>query len=161
MTGTNAQEKTTGRSKTPLLVGAVSAVALGAGGFFSVYSGMLTLPFTEGQTEVAGTTPSEVQEAPTYVTLEEIMVSLPRDAPARHIRFGAAIEVAPEFRNDVENLTPRLMDLINTYLRAADFSDIHESRSLIRIRTHLFRRIQIISPPGSVRDLLITKFVLV
>jgi flagellar FliL protein len=61
---------------------------------------------------------------------------------------------------EVTLLLPRIMDVLNGYLRAIDITQLEDPAALIRIRAHMLRRIQIVTGEGRVRDLLITEFVL-
>ncbi len=57
-------------------------------------------------------------------------------------------------------LLPRVLDVTNTYLRAVEVSQLEDPAALIRIRSHLLRRIQLVTGEGRVNDLLITEFIL-
>ena len=48
------------------------------------------------------------------------MISLPPGASARHLRFTGQLEVAPEHAAEVAALMPRVLDVLNTYLRAVE-----------------------------------------
>ncbi len=61
---------------------------------------------------------------------------------------------------DVEKMKPRIMDVLNGYLRAIEVSDLEDSLALMRIRGHLLRRIEIVVGEGLVRDVLVMEFVL-
>jgi flagellar FliL protein len=55
---------------------------------------------------------------------------------------------------------PRIVDVMNSYLRAIDPAEFDDSAALVRMRVQLLRRIQIVTGDGRVRDLLVTEFVL-
>ena len=57
-------------------------------------------------------------------------------------------------------LTPRVMDVLNSYLRAVEVSDLEDPSALIGLRAQMLRRIQLVTGDGRVRDLLIMEFVL-
>ena len=57
-------------------------------------------------------------------------------------------------------LLPRILDVLNGYLRAIAVSEIESPAGLVRLRAQLLRRIQIVTGEGRVRDLLVTEFVL-
>ena len=73
--------------------------------------------------------------------------------------MAAQLEVAAAYEADVTHLVPRVLDVLNSYLRAVNLSDLEESASLIVLRAQMLRRIQIVTGEGRVRDLLITEFV--
>jgi flagellar FliL protein len=68
--------------------------------------------------------------------------------------------VAPEDAATVAALMPRVLDVLNTYLRAVQARDIEDPAALARLRAQMLRRIQVVTGDGQVRDLLITEFVL-
>ena len=55
---------------------------------------------------------------------------------------------------------PRVLDVLNTYLRAVEVRDLEEPSSLVKLRAQMLRRVQVVTGEGKVRDLLITEFVL-
>ena len=57
-------------------------------------------------------------------------------------------------------LMPRVLDVLNTYLRAVEVRDLEEPAALARLRAQMLRRIQVVTGEGRVRDLLIAEFVL-
>lgn len=57
-------------------------------------------------------------------------------------------------------LLPRVVDTLNTYLRAVDVADLAAPAMAVKIRAQMLRRVQIVTGEGRVRDLLISEFVL-
>ena len=57
-------------------------------------------------------------------------------------------------------LAPRILDVLNSYLRAIETASIEDPQAMARLRAQMLRRIQIVTGEGRVRDLLITEFVL-
>lgn len=144
------------KSKIPLLIGLVLAITLGAGGFYATWSGMIL--GTNGEEVVA----EIVDPLPdiAFVPVDPIVISLGRNSVANHLRFTSQIEVNKSMTQEVTLLLPRIMDVLNGYLRAIDITQLEDPAALIRIRAHMLRRIQIVTGEGRVRDLLITEFVL-
>ncbi|MGB3281166.1 MAG: flagellar basal body-associated FliL family protein [Pseudorhodobacter sp.] len=144
------------KSKIPLLSGLVLAITLGAGGFYATWSGMIL--GTNGEEVVA----EIVDPLPdiAFVPVDPIVISLGRNSVANHLRFTSQIEVNKSMTQEVTLLLPRIMDVLNGYLRAIDITQLEDPAALIRIRAHMLRRIQIVTGEGRVRDLLITEFVL-
>lgn len=141
--------------KRGLLLGGALALAAIPAGYFAVASG--ALPLTGGpSSESRPQTPVEVS----FVAVEPMIISLGRASESRHLRFHAQLEVAPEHALDVQALLPRVVDVLNGYLRAVDIRDIEDPAALIRLRAQLLRRVQIVTGEGRVRDLLIMEFVL-
>jgi len=142
------------RKLLPLLLGLAGAVGLGGGAFFAVYSGLILGP--KQQTASQATTISDFA----FVPIDQITISLAPGSSARHLRFAAQIEVAATSVAEVERLRPRLLDMMNLYLRAVDPADLSDPVALVRLRAQLLRRMQVIVGDGHVRDVLITEFVL-
>ncbi len=144
------------KSKLPLLIGIVLALAFGGGGFYATYSGMI---LGAGEPHAAE---AEVSDLPdiAFVPLEPLVISLGAASENRHLRFTAQLEVDGPLAPEVTLLQPRILDVLNSYLRAIDFAELEDPSTLVRLRAQMLRRIQLVSGEGRVRDLLITEFVL-
>jgi flagellar FliL protein len=145
------------RPMKPLLIGLVLALALGGGGFYVTFSGLILGGRTAETEEEHGPGPLT---GIAFVPLDTIVVSLGPDSGSKHLRFTAQLEVADTAAADVATLTPRILDVINSYLRAIDTASIEDPHAMARLRAQMLRRIQIVTGEGRVRDLLITEFVL-
>jgi len=160
-----------------MLVGLVGALVLGGASFYGVYSGMIPLPFggPEGMAnpamsgghgagamaEHAGDTVDRVpyREA-AFITMEPLVISLGATAKSRYLQVVLSIEVEPGSEAAVSAVTPRINDVLNTYLRAVDEREFEVPRAMMRLRAQMLRRVQLVTPPGAVRDLLIQQFIL-
>ncbi|TDT73868.1 flagellar FliL protein [Litoreibacter halocynthiae] len=151
------QELPKKKGKAGLVIGLVLAILGGGGGFFAVYSGMILAPEIGHKTEAAHDV-TEPLPAISFVPINPIVVTVGRSGN-RQLRFRAELEVAPERTEDVALLMPRILDVLNGYLRAVDLSELENPASLIRLRAQMLRRVQIVTGTGHVRDLLITEFV--
>ncbi len=162
-----------GESGTPkkkrragLLVGLAAAVALGGGGFYATSSGLVdpsALLGGGGGHGAGGGHGGGAVSLPAdtaFVPLDPIAISLAPGANARLLRFSGQLEVAPERAAEVAGLMPRVVDVLNTYLRAVEVRDLEEPASLVKLRAQMLRRVQVVTGEGRVRDLLITEFVL-
>lgn len=147
-------------SKLPLILGLVAALVGGGGGFFAAFSGMLFAPETSESAAAEKEEEPEALPDVAYVPIEPIMVSMTPVSAGRHLRFRAQLEVPTKYKDDVESIVPRVMDILNGYLRALETRDIEDASALIRIRAQMLRRIQVVAGEGRVRDLLIMEFVL-
>jgi flagellar FliL protein len=144
------------RSKWPALIGLILALILGAGGFYASWSGLILSDAPAGA-EPAGTEPLR---GIAFVPLDTMVVSLGPDSGSDHLRFTAQVEVAEAAVADVTLLKPRIMDVLNSYLRAIDTAAIENPQAMAGLRAQMLRRVQIVTGEGRVRDLLITEFVL-
>lgn len=145
------------RSKLPLLVGLVLALVGGAGGFYATQSGLLG-----GKGPAAETPKVEGPAVPDvyFVGLSPLVISVPTATGRTHLRFAAQLQVAPGSEAAVAALEPRIVDVLNVYLRAVDIETLEDPTALNRLRAQMLRRVQIVTGPDQVSDLLIMEFVL-
>jgi flagellar FliL protein len=148
-------------SRLPLILGVVLALLGGGGGFAAVQTGLLDTVLGNGDANPADEAPEATPLAPlAFVPLDTVVISLAPSATAAHLRFKAQLEVAPDHVGDVESLRPRIMDVLNGYLRAVAVEDLQDPAALTRLRAQMLRRVQVVVGEGRVRDLLIMEFVL-
>jgi flagellar FliL protein len=145
------------RSKKPLLIGLVLALLLGGAGFYATWSGMILGDSAEK--DHAEALPGPLSGV-AFVPLETMVISLGPTSGSEHLRFTAQVEVVDSAAADVTLLTPRILDVLNSYLRAVDVAEIEDPAAMAKLRSQMLRRIQIVTGEGRVRDLLITEFVL-
>ena len=165
------------RRSRALMLALPAALLLGGGSFYAVYSGLLTLPGADAEKEGAEQTaadgapsaPEALEPAgsetaamtpPSFVALDTLVIALGPGAGARHLKVSVQLETDPALRDSVSALKPRFADVLNTFLRAVDTSDIAAPHAMIRLRAQMLRRVRLVAPPGAVRDLLIEQFVL-
>ncbi len=148
-------------SKMPLIIGLVLALAGGGGGFFAVSSGMILGGDTQAEEEAHAEeeTPAEALPDVAFVAVEPLVISLSGRSENQHLRFRAQLEVPSKYKADVETLLPRVVDVLNSYLRALETGDLTDPSALVRLRAQMLRRVQIVTGEGRVNDLLIMEFV--
>jgi len=146
------------KSRLPLILGLVLALVGGAGGFMAVQMGLI------------GGGPAESADAPeeehlpalapmAFVPLPPVIVNLPGSGARRFLRFTGQLEVAPEHLDEVTALIPRVMDVLNGYLRAMELQEVEDPAALLRLRSQMLRRVQVVAGGDRVRDLLVMEFV--
>jgi flagellar FliL protein len=145
------------RSKRPLMIGVLLALVLGGAGFYATWSG-LVLGGEAGHADT-DTAPGPLHGI-AFVPLDTMVVSLGADSGSEHLRFTAQVEVVDAAVADVTLLKPRILDVLNSYLRAIDTASIEDPQAMARLRAQMLRRVQVVTGDGRVRDLLITEFVL-
>jgi flagellar FliL protein len=147
--------------KMPLILGLVLALIGGGGGFYATSQGLILSPESEPKAEEA--------EKPAaagafndiaFIPMDPLTISMPRSSRYDYLRFRGELEVAKEYAADVKTVLPRIVDVLNSYLRALEVSDIEGAASLARLRSQMLRRVQIVAGPGRVNDLLFMEFVL-
>lgn len=144
------------RSKRPMILGLAFAMLLGGAGFYATFSGAImgdSVAHAEGDGVAAL---PDIR----FVPVDPLLISLGPGEAGRHLRFTSQLEVAAAHESEVAHLLPRIVDVMNGYLRAVDVSQFDEPAALMRMRAQLLRRIQIVTGDGRVRDLLVTEFVL-
>lgn len=161
MAETDTQSDTAPRkaSKLPLVLGVVLALAGGGGGFYAVYTGMIL-----GDAAAGGPAKAEAPDvAPlpdiSFVEVDPMIVSIGAPAARQHLRFRTQLEVADAYKADVEQVLPRVVDVLNSYLRALTLEDVSDPAALVRLRAQMLRRVQLVTGEGRVNDLLIMEFV--
>ena len=149
-----------GKGRKAWLLGLGLALPAGAGGFYITYTEpWQRLSAESSAAEPGGGAPAMNAQVHAYVALEPIMINLGTSGQSRLLRFVAHLEVAPRHVAEVERLMPRIIDVLNTYLRALELHEIEEPAALLRLRAQMLRRVQIVVGDGRVNDLLVTEFI--
>ncbi len=146
----------------PLLIGVVLAVLGGGGGYWAVTMGPFAPEIATAEQGAESDTDTPVSLPPVavaFVPLETLVISLGPEQAARHLMFTAELEVDPAHLAEVTQLGPRVLDVLNGYLRVISMTELSDPTSLARLRAQMLRRIQIVTGPGKVQDLLVTQFV--
>lgn len=144
----------------PLIIGAVLAVLGGGGGFWAVTMGPLASDATDAAAEDDQTADNGMPGPDVvFLPLDPIVISLGPDTLGQHLMFAAHLEVPTQHEAEVAHLVPRVIDVLNSYLRVISLEEVSEPTSLAILRAQLLRRIQIVTGPGRVQDLLVTQFV--
>ncbi len=146
-------------SKLPLILGLVLALAGAGGGFFAVSSGMLFPGHSPAEHASATVAPDALPDV-VFLEIEPIMISLSGNRNVQHLRFRGQLEVEASYSSDVEHIMPRVVDVLNSYLRALELQDLQDPLALPRLRGQMLRRVQVVAGKGRIRDLLIMEFVL-
>lgn len=144
-------------ARWPLIVGVLLALAGAAGGFYLVSAGLILNGESKPVAEAASD-PSLPDVR--FVALDPMLISLGPKSNNRHLRFTAQLEVPSASLSEVQKILPRVVDVLNSYLRAVETGDIENPAILSKLRAQMLRRIQIVTGEGRVRDLLIMEFVL-
>ncbi len=149
-------------SKRPLMLGLVLALLGGGGGFYVMQSGLLGASGAQAVHDAhdVAAPSAAIGKMPdiAFVPVDPIVISL--DGRSGHLRFRAQLEVGSDYKAEVERLMPRIVDVLNNYLRALETEDLANGTSLARLRAQMLRRVQIVTGGGRINDLLIMEFVL-
>jgi flagellar FliL protein len=157
-------KKKKGGLMVPLVIGVILALVAAGGGFWAVSQGPLAPepPTATGQDTDHAASDTAQDMAPAdvvFVSLDPVVITLGPEIAGRHLMFSAYLEVPPAHEAEVTHLVPRVLDVLNGYLRVIDLSELSEPTSLAVLRAQMLRRIQTVTGPGRVNDLLVTQFV--
>ncbi|SEQ01393.1 flagellar basal body-associated FliL family protein [Thalassovita taeanensis] len=174
-------------SKTPIFIGLVLALVGGGGGYYAATSGLLGIGESQAEAPHGEETDHEAPDHSgaasdphddgtatdhgdgssttavgdlAFVPVDPLVISLGPRSAAHYLRFRAQLETPKKYRAEVQTLMPRVVDVLNSYLRAIEVADLQEPTILVRLRAQMLRRVQIVTGPGRVNDLLIMEFVL-
>src|SRR6056297_1845724 len=109
------------KSKLPLILGLVLALAGGGGGFMAVQMGLLgggegdSAP--DASADAAEAAPDPIAPV-AFIPLDPVVIALPGSGGREHLRFSAQLEVPPDQKDAVQSIQPRIIDVLNGYLRA-------------------------------------------
>ncbi|MBV1868354.1 MAG: flagellar basal body-associated FliL family protein [Marinosulfonomonas sp.] len=148
------------RSKKPLLIGVLLAVILGGAGFYAVWSGLILAPSDHTEDAHDDENPASLLPDIAFVPIPPLVINIGANGRPQHLRFQAQLEVASSAEQEVTDLLPRIVDVLNGYLRAVEMSELEQRTALVRLRAQMLRRVQVVTGGGRVRDLLIMEFVL-
>jgi len=146
------------RSKLPLLLGIVFLLLGAGGGFVAVSMGVLSIG-TGSANDAPQTVHRDTEEA-AFVALEPIIVSFQQGSGRSLLRFTAQLDVMPSAVSEVEKIKPRIVDILNGYLRALEIEDLEEPAALMKIRSQMLHRVKIVAGADLINDLLVMEFVL-
>lgn len=145
------------KSGLPVLIGALLAFLLAGAGFYATFSGLILAP--ADVEHAAHAAPDPLPDI-AFVPVDPLVISLGSATASSHLRMTSQLEVAKSHAGEVALLMPRILDVLNGYLRAVEVAQLEDPTALVRLRAQMLRRIQIVTGEGRVRDLLITEFVL-
>ncbi|MDA7827260.1 flagellar basal body-associated FliL family protein [Rhodobacteraceae bacterium] len=101
----------------------------------------------------------ETAGTPAFVPIDPMTVSLEHGQKTHHLRFKAELDVPQGARNEVVAMMPRIVDVLNTFLRALSLEDIKHPSALTKIRSQMLRRVKIVLGDHRVNDILVMEFV--
>ena len=154
-TADTAESPEEGSSKKGLIIGLVLALVGGGGAFFVTSSGMLGGGDDEKEKPLDAVAKADVAVVP----IDPITVAVGNPSDRRFLRFRAQLEVPTAYQAEVEKLTPRVVDVLNTYLRAVTLADVEHPAALLTLRAQLRRRLDLVVGDAKINDLLVMEFV--
>lgn len=149
------------RSKMPMILGFVLAVAGGGGGYFAAQNGLIPGLGHEPVTE----DPAKEMHVPdslpdvAFLPMDPMVISIGEGAQRSHVRFAAQLEVPSAYQDEVGFLLPRVVNVLNSYLRALELKDFEAPAALPKLRGQMLRRVQLVVGEGRVNDILVMEFI--
>jgi flagellar FliL protein len=178
----NGEEKPAKSGKSSMILALILTLVGGGAGFYAMKSGLIPLghqatdgemneenpdsqggmtePEYSGSEMMADGDNTTMMEDIAFVEIDPITISLMAGQTATFLRFRAQLEVNSEYEREVSKILPRVTDVLNGYLRALELEDLTGPLALVRLRSQMLRRVQVVTGRGRVRDLLIMEFVL-
>ena len=148
------------KSKMPMVIGLALALAGGGAGFYATWSGMILGGGDQAEAEEMDEEVKDPFGDIAFVEVEPMIISVQAQPNQRLLRFRAQLEVPKNYAEDVTKLLPRVVDVLNSYLRALEVADLEDSAALTRLRAQMLRRVQVVTGKDRVNDFLIMEFVL-
>ena len=151
-----------GKKKLLIIVGAVVLLLIGAAAAV-FFSGILDSEETEESAEKEDKEGAEAEmDKKTYfVDLDEMIVNLNTTERRQSLlKIKVSLEVAEQ--KDVavvQELTPRVVDNFQTYLRELRLDDLRGSAGMYRLREELLTRINIAVEPAKVKAVLFKEMI--
>lgn len=127
-----------------------------AGGFYTGWSGLLSKAAAQPES-VTSTTESFANYS--YIPVDPIIISLAQPAKSKHLRFRAELEVIPGFEAEVTQKLPRIVDVLNDYLRAVDVEDLEKKAIIYELKRNMLHRISLVVGTQKVNSILVLEFV--
>lgn len=95
-----------------------------------------------------------------FIKLPPIMIPLGKNAQAKHLRAAFDIETSTTYTERIEKLKPRLMDMLNTYLRAVEEKELINPARFQNLQAQMLRRSRLVCGEDAVKNLLVQEFIL-
>lgn len=150
----DAAEEPQKGSKKGLIIGLVLALVGGGAGFFVTSSGLLGGGGPEKPAEKSAASADVV-----FLPIDPITVAIGSPSEGRFLRFHAQLEVPAAYEPEVSKLLPRIVDVLNTYLRSVTMADVENPAALLTLRAQLRRRLDLVVGGDKINDLLVMEFV--
>ena len=145
------------KKKLPLLLLLLGAIMAAGAGYYATSSGLILAD------KASGPVPESLVEPIgdiSFVPVDPLIIGIDRNGEQAHLRFRAQLEVPAAHKAEVELVLPRIVDVLNGYLRAVDVQDLENPAALVRLRSQMLRRVAIVVGEERVNDLLVMEFVI-
>ena len=94
-----------------------------------------------------------------FVALDPLLVSLGKNPATNHLKIGITLEAAAGKAGDINYAQPKLRDAFTAYLRAIEVAELEDPASIVKLRSQLLRRAEVVLGEDVVYGVLITEFI--
>ena len=96
-----------------------------------------------------------------FSDMQDILVNIQsNDGTPAYLKLSVSLELAaPEEKQGIQVLMPRIVDQFQSYLRELRIDDLHGSAGVLRVKEELLRRINVAAAPYPVRDVLLKEMI--
>ena len=147
-----------GRKKLLLIASGAVALLLAGGGAAAYCFGVFGGGAPASATSALATSASAPPAAPILWAAPDLVVTLnTSDRKSRYLKVRTTLELAhAEDVPRVEQLTPRIIDFCQIYLRELRPDELRGSAAIVRLREELLRRINLAIAPAVARNVYFT-----
>jgi flagellar FliL protein len=138
--------------------GALATCGAVAGAVFFLSGTVATCPADASATQTAARRPDPKNIV--FVALEPLVITLGPEARSRYLKISITLETTKTHEKALNEMSPRIRDMLNAYLRSVEEDELARPASMARLRAQMLRRLKLVAPADGVVDLLITDFVL-
>lgn len=145
------------KSKLGLILIVLGILLAGGGGVAVGYLGLIPENLLSGEKNKSKL-PSI--DNTIFINLPAIIIPLGENANAKHLRAIFSVETDPNYKDRIEKLQPRLMDMLNTYLRAVEEKELINPERFQNLQAQMLRRARLVAGEDAVKNLLVQEFIL-
>ena len=151
----------TKKSKLPIILGGILLLIGSGAGFTAVKLGLIAedTPDSSESHNMPTKTEMEAKEV-AFLPLDPIIVTISDGQDTRLVRFTTQLDVNPQYLSEIEIIKPRIVDILNGYLRAVEIEDLEAVGALTKLRSQMLHRVRIITGDNRVNDLLVMEFII-
>ena len=150
-----AQEKGKGKMKLIIIIAAVVVLVAGGIGGYIMFAGG-----HKGKAEAKTETETEAKALPSIYTLEPFIVNIYDGQDLRYLRVKVEMEVASEeVKAEMEGRKAQFRDAILVLLTTKTMLDIRDQQGKNQLRQEIFTVANNILPPGKLKRVYFTDFV--
>lgn len=146
------------KGKLGLILIVICILLAGGGGAAIGYLGLVPMDLLTGKSNNKVKLPNI--DDTIFIKMPPLIIPLGQNAKAKHLRAVFSIETDKTYINRIEKLQPRLMDMLNTYLRAVEEKELTNPERFQNLQAQMLRRARLVSGEDAVKNLLVQEFVL-